>query len=54
MTEMQNAYSILVRKPEEKMPFWRLMHRWREDIKQDLEETECDNMRWLHEVQDIP
>jgi hypothetical protein len=54
MTEMQNAYNILVQKPEAKMPFLRPMHRWRENIKQDLEETACDSMHWLHEAQDIP
>jgi hypothetical protein len=38
---MRNAYNILVRKPEEMMPFWRPMHRWRENIKRDLKETVC-------------
>jgi hypothetical protein len=50
MTEIRNAHNILVGKPEEKMPFWRPMHRWRENIKQDLKENVCARMGWLYEA----
>jgi hypothetical protein len=37
--EMSNAYKILVRKPEGKIPLGRLRHRWEDFIKMDLSET---------------
>jgi hypothetical protein len=36
MGEMRNAYKILVKKPEGKMPLVRFRHRWEDNIKMDL------------------
>jgi hypothetical protein len=36
MGEMRNAYSVLVGKPEGKMPLGRPRHRWKDNIRMDL------------------
>jgi hypothetical protein len=36
MGAIQNAYNILVRKPEGKKPLGRPSHRWEDNIKLDL------------------
>jgi len=36
MGEKSNEYRVLVDKPEEKRPFGRFGHRWKNDIKMDL------------------
>jgi hypothetical protein len=41
MGEMRNAYNILVGKPEEKIPLGRPRHRWEDNIRMGLRETEC-------------
>jgi hypothetical protein len=43
---------ILVEKPQRKRPFGRLTHRWEDDIKIDLKETEWKFVDWIHLVQD--
>jgi hypothetical protein len=47
-----NAYKILVEKPEGKRPLGRTRHRWVDNIKMDLEETEWDGIFWIDLVQD--
>jgi hypothetical protein len=46
MGEKQNAYRILVGKPEGKIPLGRPRCRWMDNIKMDLREIECDDMDW--------
>jgi hypothetical protein len=36
---LNSAYSVLVRKPEEKRPLGRPRHRWEDNIKVDLQEV---------------
>jgi hypothetical protein len=38
MGDKRNAYTILVRKPEEKRPVGRTRRRWMDNIKVDLRE----------------
>jgi hypothetical protein len=49
---MCNAYRILVEKPQRKRPFGRPTHRWEDNIKMDLKETEWKFVDWIHLVQD--
>jgi len=37
----------MVGKPEEKRPLWRPRHRWKDNIKMDLQEVECGGMDWV-------
>jgi hypothetical protein len=46
MAEMRNAYEVLVRKPEGKR------YRWKDNIKLDLEEAECEDVDWIHLAHD--
>jgi hypothetical protein len=48
MEENRNAYGILVGKPEGKRPLRRPRHRWVDNIKMDLQETEWSGMDWIH------
>jgi hypothetical protein len=45
-------YYILVGKPEEKRPLGRIRHRWKKNIKMDLQEVGCGGMDWIELVQD--
>jgi hypothetical protein len=51
MGEKRNAYRILVGKLEG-TPLERPRHRWVDNIKTDLLETECDGMDWTDLAQD--
>jgi hypothetical protein len=42
----------LLRKPEEKRPLGRHMHRWEDNIKMDLQEVGCQDMDWIELAQD--
>jgi hypothetical protein len=42
--ESRNAYRILVGKPKRKRPLGRPRHRWEDNIKMDLRETEWGGM----------
>jgi hypothetical protein len=42
MKEMRNAYKILSGKPGRKTSLGRCRHRWEEDIKMDLGETQLE------------
>jgi hypothetical protein len=49
MGEKQNAYRILVGKPEGKKPLGRPRRRLANNIKMDLRETGWDGMVWIDE-----
>jgi len=48
--ERRGVYRALVEKPEGKLPFGRLRHRWEENIEMDLHEVGCRVMEWIEEV----
>jgi hypothetical protein len=48
----ENAYRILVGKPEGKRPLERPRRRWVDDIKMDLGEIGWDGRDWIELVQD--
>jgi hypothetical protein len=48
----ENAYRILVGKPEGKRPLERLRRRWEDNIKMDLREIEWGDMDWSDLAQD--
>jgi hypothetical protein len=50
--EKENAYSILVGKPEGRRPPGRPRRRWVDNIKMDLIEMEWDDMDWIDLAQD--
>jgi hypothetical protein len=52
MGKMRNAYKTLVGKREGKKSLRRPRHRWKDNIKMDLKETECDDVDRIHLVQD--
>ena len=49
---IQNAYRVLVRKPESKRPLGRPRHRWEDTIKMDLREVGCDSRDWIALAED--
>jgi len=51
MEETRNAYKILVRKPEGKIPLGRPRHRWEDNFRMDHREIQC-GVDWMHLVQD--
>ena len=52
MGEGRGMYRVLVGKPEGKGPLGRLMCRWEDNIKMDLEEVRCGSMDWIDLAQD--
>jgi hypothetical protein len=52
MGEKENAYRILVGKPERKRPLGRSRHRWVDNIKMCLREIGWDGMDWIDLAQD--
>jgi ribosome biogenesis protein Nip4 len=52
MGEMRNAYKVLVRNSEGKIPFRRLRHWWENNIRMHLREIGCEVIDWLHLAQD--
>jgi hypothetical protein len=52
MGETNNAYWILVKKPEGKRPLGRLRRRWVDNIKMDLREIGWDGVDWMELAQD--
>jgi hypothetical protein len=50
--EKENAYRILVGKPEGKGPLRRSKRRWVDNIKMDLIEMGCSGMGWIDSAQD--
>ena len=49
--QFRNAYRVLVRKPEGKIPLGRPRRRW-EDIKMDLREVDCEDGDYKYLAQD--
>jgi hypothetical protein len=47
MGEVRGVYRVLVKKPEGKRPLGRLMRRWKDKIKMDLQEFGCGGMDWI-------
>ena len=45
---MRNAYGVLIQMPEEKRPLGRPRNRWKNNIKMDIKEIECEDMELIH------
>ena len=52
MGARRGIYRVLVVKPGGKRPFGRLMCRWEDNIKLDLQEMGCGSMDWIKLPQD--
>jgi len=52
MGESRCVYTVLVGKPEGKMPFGRPWWRWKDYTKMDLQEEACEGMDWIDVAQD--
>jgi len=50
--ERRGVYRVLVGKPEGKRPLGRPRHRWKDNIKTDLQEVGCGGMDWIELAQD--
>jgi hypothetical protein len=48
MGEMRNACNILVGKLEWKIPLGRRRHKWKSNIRTDLEEIGWEVADWIH------
>jgi hypothetical protein len=47
MGEGRHVYRVLVGRPEGKRPLGRCRHRWEDNIKMDLRETEINWVNWI-------
>jgi hypothetical protein len=52
MGEERGVYRVLVGKPEGKGPLGRHRHRWKDNIRTDLQEVECGYIDWIGLAQD--
>ena len=52
MEQSRNAYRVLVGKPEVKRPSGRPRRRWKDNIKMDLREVDCDPGDWIDLAED--
>jgi hypothetical protein len=52
IAEKRNAHKVLVGKPEENRPFWRLGHKQNNNIKTDSNEIRCEGVDWICLAQD--
>jgi hypothetical protein len=52
MEEGRGVYRALVGKPEGNRPLGRPRHRWKNNIKMDLQEVGCWGMDWIELAQD--
>jgi len=52
MGERRGVYRVFVGKPEGKRPLERSRHRWKDNIKTDLQEVRCGSMDWIDLAQD--
>jgi hypothetical protein len=52
MEKMRNVYNISVGKPERKRSLRRPRHRWEDNIRTDLRETEWEDVDWIHLAQE--
>jgi hypothetical protein len=53
MGERRAVYVVLVGKPEGRRPLERPGHRWKDNIKLDLQEMGCGGMDWIELAQDM-
>jgi len=51
MGERKGVYRVLMGKPEEKRPLGKPRHRWKDNIKMDLQEVGCGGMDWIELAQ---
>jgi hypothetical protein len=49
--ENRAVYRVLVGKPDGTRPFGKLRHRWKDNIKMDLQEVGCGSMDWIELAQ---
>jgi hypothetical protein len=47
LTPLSSLYRVLLVKPEGKRPFGRPRRRWENNIKKDLQEMGCGDMKWI-------
>jgi hypothetical protein len=52
MEKMENAYKVLVGKPEEKRPLGGPRHRWEDNIRKDLRELLWKSVDWKYPLED--
>ena len=52
MGERRGVYRVLVGNPGGKRPLGRPRHRWKDNIKMDLQEVGCGGMDWTELAQD--
>jgi hypothetical protein len=52
MGKGRGVYSVLVGKPEGKIPLGRPRHRWEDNIKLDLKEIGIDGTNWIRLARD--
>jgi hypothetical protein len=52
MEKGRGVYKVLVGKPEGKRPLGRPRHRWKNNIRMDLQEVGCGVMEWIGLAQD--
>jgi hypothetical protein len=52
MRKLENAYKILIRKPERKRPLRLPRHKWEDNIKMYLRAISIEGVDWIHLVQD--
>jgi hypothetical protein len=52
MVERSGLYRVLVGKPEGRRPFERPNHRWKNNIKMDLQKVGCGDVDWIELAED--
>ena len=52
MGERRSLYRILVGKPEEMSPPGKYRSRWKDNIKMNFQEVECEGTVWIELAQD--
>jgi hypothetical protein len=48
----EKCIQILLEKPKGKRPLGRPRHRWKDNIRMDLRETQWESVDWIHMAQD--
>jgi len=52
MGKSRGVHRVWVGKPEGMRPLGRPRHRWKDNIKMDLQEVGCEGMDWIDLAQD--